>query len=163
MVQSPNAMSNSAVLFRVIDKGSFDGDEELALYLEMRTLARLFMTRHVTINIQSLLTALWERSACDMKNVRFPDASKILMKVEDPNWLTNNDFVLRNLFRDYFDMLQDELSEFEAKVIAKTTRMLLACVFMRENKVSVIHVPRVYGVIFGDSLLETSTDTKRRR
>lgn len=156
-------MSNSVVLFRVIDKGSFDDDEERALYLEMRTLARVFMTRHVTVNIQPILSALWERSACDMDSVRFPDASKILMKVKGADWLTNNDFVLRNLFRDYFDMLNGELSEFEARVIAKTTRMLLACVFMRENKVSVLHVQRVYGVIFGDSVLDASADTKRRR
>ena len=143
-------------------RGSFDTEEERALYLEMRTMARAFMTQHVTVNTQGLFAALWERTACDDAK-RFPDASSVLVDIRAKNWLTDNDVVLGGLYPELLATLGEELSEYEAKAVAKTTRMLLACVYMHANCASPFHVQRVYGILFGDADPGRLAVTKRQR
>jgi len=156
-------MPDFAALHRACKRGSFDDDAERAEHLEMRALARLFMSRHVTDNTQALMAALWANSNCN-EHARFPDASKVVTSTRKPRWLIDNDVVLHSLLGEYHKTLKDEMSEYECKAVAKTTRMLLASAYVRENGVSQFHLPRVYGLIFGDSVADAAAaEPKRQR
>ena len=157
-------MADLGLLHGAASRGRFQSEEELKLYGYLRALTASYITRYVGSsfgkNIAETLTRLWQETAIKDGNV-FPCVDKIARNTVFRDWLTNHAAIVSSLHEHVF-CLEQELSDAELVIVAKTVRMLLAPAYIRDNKVTSDKLRLVYGLIYGECDLFSEPKSKRR-
>jgi len=160
-------MPDLDLLHRAALRGSFEGDEEIELYAELRNMTAAYIARHLESgknlggkNLGGTLRRMWDRTSPEAGRV-FPNAARVVTETRVRYWLTDNAAIVSTIHEHIFS-LSAELSDAELVVIAKVARMLLAPVYIRDNGVQKPQVALVFGVIFGECAPDRRPDSKRR-
>lgn len=155
-------MPDLDLLHRAALRGSFEGDEEIELYAELRNMTAAYIARHMGNgkNLGGTLRRMWDRTSPEAGRV-FPNAARVVTETRVRYWLTDNAAIVSTIHEHIFS-LSAELSDAELVVIAKVARMLLAPVYIRDNGVQKPQVALVFGVIFGECASDRRPDSKRR-